>query len=200
MLRNARAMKTYAVCAGDEAGGEGGDPRAALVLRLLLVSLERQPAPNLAHLLCGFDFDAGENLFCGFHWDIIEFQGDEGGALWLVRSTGWLPGKPAYCVAKQDGGHRVHGAHYTVPACTAPLDCIYHFLHNNIPLYRRHGPRVPAGSQGTVQRDARAAGSGTGGLCPLASLSQLSAVICLPALQMGDCDLCSHCQYLTRPV
>ena len=39
-------------------GGGGGDPRAALVLQLLLSALE-QPAPNLAHLLCGFDFDSG---------------------------------------------------------------------------------------------------------------------------------------------
>lgn len=46
---------------GSEGGEGGGDPRAALVLQLLLASLE-QPAPNLAHLLCGFDFDAGK---CG---------------------------------------------------------------------------------------------------------------------------------------
>lgn len=47
-------------CAEGGEGGEGsGDPRAALVLQLLLASLE-QPAPNLAHLLCGFDFDGGE--------------------------------------------------------------------------------------------------------------------------------------------
>lgn len=40
-------------------GEEGADPRAALVLQLLLASLE-QPAPNLTHLLCGFDFDSGQ--------------------------------------------------------------------------------------------------------------------------------------------
>lgn len=44
---------------GTEGSESSGDPRAALVLQLLLSSLE-QPAPNLAHLLCGFDFDAGE--------------------------------------------------------------------------------------------------------------------------------------------
>lgn len=48
-----------AAAEGDGGDGDGGDPRAALVLRLLLASLD-QPAPNLAHLLCGFDFDAGE--------------------------------------------------------------------------------------------------------------------------------------------
>ena len=41
-----------------EGGEDGGDPRAALVLQLLLSSLE-QPTPNLTHLLCGFDFDSG---------------------------------------------------------------------------------------------------------------------------------------------
>jgi hypothetical protein len=38
---------------------DSGDPRAALLLNLLLTSLE-QPQPNLTHLLCSFDFDAGE--------------------------------------------------------------------------------------------------------------------------------------------
>eukprot|EP00887_Chlorella_sp_A99_P002898 scaffold6.g2898.t1 len=37
---------------------EGGDPRAALVLQLLLGALE-QPLPNLAHLLCGFEAESG---------------------------------------------------------------------------------------------------------------------------------------------
>ena len=44
-----------------EGSESGGDPRAALVLQLLLSSPE-QPAPNLAHLLCGFDFDTGKRL------------------------------------------------------------------------------------------------------------------------------------------
>ncbi len=42
-----------------EAADEAADPRAELVLQLLLASLE-QPAPNLSHLLCGFDFESGE--------------------------------------------------------------------------------------------------------------------------------------------
>ncbi|KAL4853554.1 Nuclear pore complex protein NUP205 [Chlorella vulgaris] len=41
-----------------ERDGDRGDPRAALLLNLLLTSLE-QPQPNLTHLLCSFDFDAG---------------------------------------------------------------------------------------------------------------------------------------------
>jgi hypothetical protein len=47
--------------AGGDAGGGGGDPRAALVLRLLLDALERPP-PNLSHLLCGFDADPATGL------------------------------------------------------------------------------------------------------------------------------------------
>ncbi|KAL4441042.1 hypothetical protein ABPG77_010473 [Micractinium sp. CCAP 211/92] len=50
-----------AAAAGDadvEAADEAADPRAELVLQLLLASLE-QPAPNLSHLLCGFDFESG---------------------------------------------------------------------------------------------------------------------------------------------
>ncbi|KAL4457392.1 hypothetical protein ABPG75_012257 [Micractinium tetrahymenae] len=52
---------TAAAAAGGadgEAADDAADPRAALVLQLLLASLE-QPAPNLAHLLCGFDFESG---------------------------------------------------------------------------------------------------------------------------------------------
>lgn len=48
-------------CADVEAADEAADPRAELVLQLLLTSLE-QPAPNLSHLLCGFDFESGEFL------------------------------------------------------------------------------------------------------------------------------------------
>ena len=45
---------------GADGGGgeEEGDPRAALVLHLLLAALE-QPLPNLAHLLCGYDAESG---------------------------------------------------------------------------------------------------------------------------------------------
>jgi hypothetical protein len=54
------SIHPIAPCAeGGEGSEAGGDPRAALVLQLLLSGLE-QPTPNLAHLLCGFDFDAGE--------------------------------------------------------------------------------------------------------------------------------------------
>lgn len=56
------ALEEEAAAGAGNAEGEGdedsGDPRAALVLQLLLTSLE-QPAPNFTHLLCGFDFDSG---------------------------------------------------------------------------------------------------------------------------------------------
>ena len=42
----------------EEAGGSGEDERASLVLQLLLGTLDA-PAPNLAHMLLGFDCEQG---------------------------------------------------------------------------------------------------------------------------------------------
>jgi len=51
---------TAAARSGDEGGmGGGEDPRATLILTLLLGALD-QPAPNLTHLLAGFNYDAGK--------------------------------------------------------------------------------------------------------------------------------------------
>ncbi len=43
------------------AGVEGEDPRASLLLDLLLGALD-QPPPNLTHLLTGFNLDAGARV------------------------------------------------------------------------------------------------------------------------------------------
>ena len=49
-----------AASSADECGaGDGEDPRATLILTLLLGALD-QPAPNLTHLLAGFNYDAGK--------------------------------------------------------------------------------------------------------------------------------------------